>query len=314
MLSLAKGDEIATVTAKKKKFNIFIYGKDKLDDLEDEPPHLEVDEPIELLDDNFYRQIPRSDKKKLMTKLSADKYPFSSIGETDLLYDYQELANEYIDTMLRKQLHFDTSEHVFPIPQLYSERLYISAPSGAGKSYFTGEYIEQIRTKFGKKRQIYIFSRVDEDKALDRFPKKSVTRIPLEAKLWSEVQFSPEDFKKGICVFDDIDTIQDRVLAKKVQLLRGNMLETGRHSEITVISTSHQIQNFMETRQLINEAQYVVLFPRASSIYHISNFLEKYLGLNSYQIKQIYKLPTRWIFVSKQYPRYLLYQHGAMLL
>ena len=39
---------------------------------------------------------------------------------------------------------------------------------------------------FGKKRQIYIFSRVEEDNALDRFRKKSVTRIPLGVKLWSE--------------------------------------------------------------------------------------------------------------------------------
>ena len=153
-----------------------------------------------------------------------------------------------------------------------------------------------------------------EDESLDKFGKKVTVRVPLEKELWDKVSFTPEDFKNGICIFDDVDTIQDKSLAKKVQALRGNILETGRHSRITCISTSHQIQNFLETRQLINEAMYVVLFPRASSIFHIHNFLEKYVGLNSYQIKEIYALPSRWIFIAKQYPRYLIHQNGVMLL
>ena len=216
---------------------------------------------------------------------------------------------------VRKRIHFEIDDEVFPIPQLFSERIYISAPSGAGKSFFTADYVNAILDKFGKKRNIYIFSRVDKDESLDKkLPKRKVIRIPLTSEFWDEITFTPEDFKKSICIFDDIDSIQNKALAKKVQNLRGNMLETGRHSEITIISTSHQIQNFIETRQLINEAQSVVLFPKSSSIYHISNFLEKYMGLNKYQIDAIYKLPTRWIFFHKMYPRYLVYQHGVILL
>ena len=72
---------------------------------------------------------------------------------------------------------FNIKDNIFPIPQLFSERIYISAPSGAGKSYFTAEYILEIRKKFGKKREIFIFSRVDEDKSLDdKLPAKYVSK------------------------------------------------------------------------------------------------------------------------------------------
>lgn len=305
MLSLKQGDPIAKVTTSKdKEYEIFIYGKDNFNINKEEEPQNKVDNELALLDDVFYKTNSIKNKNKLLKDLGDG-----------IENEQTELAKEYIDTSMRKKYKVNIKDNIFPIPQLFSERIYISAPSGAGKSYFTAEYILEIRKKFGKKREIFIFSRVDEDKSLDdKLPAKYVTRVPLETELWDDVLFTPEDFKNAICIFDDIDSIQNKKLCKKVQALRNNMLETGRHSKITVISTSHQIQNFMETRQLINEAQAVVLFPRSSSKYHIGSFLEKHMGLTLAQINEIYNLPTRWIYLHKQYPRYLIYQHGVYLL
>lgn len=304
MLSLTRGDPICTVTPKNgKEFTVYIYGAQNFG--RNEPPHLKVDDELSLLDAVFFKTHGVKDKAKLLQQL-----------KDNVDNDDTQAAKEYIQDSLRKRITFPIEDEVYPIPQAYSERAYISAPSGAGKSYFTGQYVERIREKFGKKRPLYIFSRVDEDEALDKIkPKKLTTRVPLEEELWNTVQINPEDFEEGsIIVFDDIDTIQNKALRNKVQALRSNILETGRHNKLTVIATSHQIQNFMETRQLINEAAVVVLFPRASSKYHISSFLEKYMGLNSLQIKEIYALPTRWIYVHKQYPRYVISQHSIFLL
>ena len=305
MLSLKQGDPIAKVTTSKdKEYEISIYGKDNFNINKEEEPQNKVDNELALLDDVFYKTNSIKNKNKLLKDLGDG-----------IENEQTDLAKEYIDASMRKKYKVNLKDNIFPIPQLFSERIYISAPSGAGKSYFTAEYILEIRKKFGKKREIFIFSRVDEDKSLDdKLPAKYVTRVPLEDKLWNEVVFQPEDFKNAICIFDDIDMISDKKLARKVQALRNNMLETGRHSKITVISTSHQIQNFLETRTLINEAQAVVLFPRSSSKYHVGAFLEKHMGLNLAQINEIYNLPTRWIYVHKQYPRYLIYQHGVYLL
>jgi len=305
MLSLVKGDPVAEATLKKGQPPqlIKIYGAQDMH-VREEEPHLKVPDTTALLDDVFYKSNGLK-AKPLLAKLQR--------GEEG---DDVDAAKAYMKSSLQSLIVYDKSISVFPLPQLKSERLYIAAPSGAGKSWFTADYITRTKMLFQqKKRDVYIFSRVEQDESLDKkLNQKYVIRVPLDAELWNSVTFNPEDFEKSICVFDDVDQLADRTLKRKVQALRQNMLETGRHSQITVITTSHQIQNYHESRAAINESHSVVLFPKASSVYHVSSFLEKYVGMTSLEVKRVYNLPTRWIFVHKQYPRYLVWEHGVRLL
>ena len=100
---------------------------------------------------------------------------------------------------------------------------------------------------------------------------------------------------------------------KVLRNFRDDVLECGRHYGITAISTSHIIMNFGATRTLINEAQAVVLFPRGSSFQQVKGFLDRYLGFSNYDIEILKNLPTRWIFIWKEYPKYLIYEKGVML-
>lgn len=122
-----------------------------------------------------------------------------------------------------------------------------------------------------------------------------------------------EQFKESIIVFDDIDTLLNKALVKYIRSFRDDILETGRHYNITIISTSHLIANFLATRTLINEANAIVLFPRGSSFYAVSNFLERYLGFTKEQIRYVEKLPTRWIYFWKEYPKFAIHEKGAFL-
>ena len=158
-------------------------------------------------------------------------------------------------------------------------------------------------------RKIYIFSRVKEDKPLDRF--KNLERVDLDEFIQNKPQI--EEYKDGILIFDDIDTILNKLLVKVLRNFRDDILECGRHYGITCISTSHIIMNFGATRTLINEAQAVVLFPRGSSFQQVKGFLDRYLGFSNYDIDIIKNLPTRWIFIWKEYPKYLIYEKGVML-
>jgi hypothetical protein len=45
---------------------------------------------------------------------------------------------------------------------------------------------------------------------------------------------------------------------------RDDLLETGRHKDITVISTSHILRNYAKTRVLQNELELAILYPNAS--------------------------------------------------
>lgn len=77
--------------------------------------------------------------------------------------EFVEEANFYINNSLRTRIDFDdTYTKLFPIPQKFSERIYVPAPSGSGKSTFIGMYIEELTKLYGKKRKIFIFSRVEK--------------------------------------------------------------------------------------------------------------------------------------------------------
>jgi hypothetical protein len=200
-------------------------------------------------------------------------------------------------------------EYYFPIPQKKSERLYISAPSGAGKSTFIGKYLGELR-KISKNRPIFLFSRVEVDKPLDIF---KPIRIPLNREIFDENPLVPEDFRDCILIFDDIDTLIDKPLLKYLQHFRDDLLECGRHYGITTISTTHQILNFTETRKLLNEATAIIIFPKATGNYQLRSFLERYMGYDREEIEHIKKLPSRWLYLSKEYPLYMIYEKGIIV-
>ncbi len=123
-----------------------------------------------------------------------------------------------------------------------------------------------------------------------------------------------EECRNSICVFDDIDTIQPKKLAIACQALRNDLLQCGRKENIKVIATSHQLMNYKLTRDLLNSCNKIVFFPRGTSPYHITRFLLTYIGLDKKTASFVMKIPSRWIMIEKNYPSYLLYEHGCIIL
>tara|TARA_R110002096_G_scaffold376374_1_gene570068 strand:- start:77 stop:910 length:834 start_codon:yes stop_codon:yes gene_type:complete len=247
----------------------------------------------------------KEDKKKPKKK---EKKKGDKILQTYKLYDdnFTETNPNKVEEI---DIHDDT-KYFFPLPQKHSERIYISAPSGAGKSTFIGKYLGELRKVKGKKRPIFIFSRVENDEPLDVY---KPIRIPLDRKIFDEEPLKPEDFRDCILVFDDIDTLIDKPLLKYLQHFRDDLLECGRHYGITTISTTHQILNFAETRKLLNEATAIIIFPKATGNYQLRSFLERYMGFDKEQIEHIKTLPSRWLYLSKEYPLYMIYEKGIVI-
>jgi hypothetical protein len=309
MLSLKRGKEIAVITEghlKNKK--IFLYGKD--DFSQKQPSEFVVDtkERKKLIPNTYFRdkKIKIKDEKTILKHIDNDD-KINSIEER-LQEDYIKIQ-KVIEDKLKKELDFtDKSTKVFPIPQKFSERIYVPAPSGSGKSTFIGEYLKQLRILYPN-RKIVIFSRVEHDEPLDRF--KNMERVEL-------VEFSKsppevENFKNDILIFDDIDTILNKAIVRVLRNFRDDVLEVGRHFNITCISTSHIITNFHATRTLINEAQAIVVFPKGGSFGQIKGFLDRYMGFDKELIEAIRQMPTRWIYIHKEYPQYIIHEKGAIL-
>jgi len=189
------------------------------------------------------------------------------------------------------------------------EKIYISAPSGAGKSTFVGKWMKEYK-KSHKDSPIYVFSTVDEDKALD---KNNPIRINLDEDLLEE-PLEPVELEKSLVVFDDSDTIRQKEIRSYLALLRDHLLEVGRHYKIRLLITSHLLSNYAHTRRILNEATSVVVFPRAGTgTYHIKNFLKTYCGFDTIQTKKFINLPSRWVLVNRGYPQYVLHEHGAYI-
>ena len=198
---------------------------------------------------------------------------------------------------------------IVPLPQKHIvEKLYVSAPSGAGKSTFVGNWLIEARRMF-KKIPIYVFSSIKSDPALDPI---GVFRVPMNADVLDSCV--PEELKNSIIVLDDTDTIQDKEVGEIVEGIRDWILEQGRHFNERIIITSHLLMNHAHTRRILNEATAVCFFPRSGATYPIKRFLKEYVGLEQKMIEKILKLPSRWVCVYKTYPMYILHEHGAFLI
>lgn len=309
MLSLKRGKEIAIFDngiLKGKK--VFIYAENDFTKKKPSEFIIEAKERVKLIPTHYFRnkRIKIKDEKILKNHIKND-HKLNEIDEP--LHEHYIKIQQLIEERLKTNLDFqDKNVKLFPLPQKYSERIYVPAPSGSGKSTWIGEYLKQLRIKYPN-RTIVIFSRVDKDKPLDRF--SNVERINLED--FAEDPPKVEDFKGDILIFDDVDTILDRDIVKVLRKFRDDVLEVGRHFNITCISTSHLIANFHATRTLINEAQAVVLFGKGGSFGQIRSFLERYLGFDREFIDELKDLPTRWFYIHKEYPQYIIHEKGAIL-
>jgi hypothetical protein len=202
-----------------------------------------------------------------------------------------------------------TTGKLQPLPNTkIVEKIYISAPSGAGKSTFAGKWLKEFRRLFPDD-EIFLISSIPEDKPLDKN-----NPIRLDPDELVDVPIEEDDLENSVIIFDDTDTIKDREANKYILGLRDHLLECGRHYKIRMLITSHLISQYKATRRVLNEATSVVLFPKSGGTYQIKQFFKIQAGLEKEQMKKILRLKSRWVLYSATYPQYILYEKGAYLL
>jgi len=199
-----------------------------------------------------------------------------------------------------------------PLPDFNNtQRIYISGPTGSGKSYYIRMWLKEYIKVFPD-RPIYLFSDMLEDPALDDF--KNLMRFKLDEGLLKKKHIRPEKFKNSIVIFDDIDSIQDKKLYAYVLSLQNAILKTGRKLGITEIVTNHLMNNGIKTKEIYNECSIIVFPTRGSNFYALNYALKKYLGMDSKQVKHVARLPTRMATIFKDFPQFVMYEKGIYLL
>ena len=184
--------------------------------------------------------------------------------------------------------------------------LYVSGASGSGKSYYAMNYIKEYIKKFPKNKVI-LFSSVSEDKKLDQF--KNLIRVKLNEEFYNK-QLSIEDFKNTLVVYDDTETISNKMIAEKLENIMNLILTTGRHTNTFVLITSHNTNAGHRTKLILIESHSVTLFLKNMGGRSLKYVLEISFGLDKQQIEKIKKLPSRWMTIIKTYPMTVLYESG----
>ncbi len=211
-----------------------------------------------------------------------------------------------------------------PLPNEQNhDTLYVAGPTEAGKTTYLANYIKEYMITFPGK-PVIVISALPHDKPLDDL---GVKRINLKDKSLIERPLSIKELRGKLVVFDDFDSIEDPMIRKDMAELLDQVIKIGRikslenlstlerrYGDIDVLVTGHQLMNYKATREILNEATSITMFPNAGSSYHIEQILKRYIGLSKENIERIFALESRWVTIGKRYPNYVLYERGAYLL
>lgn len=213
---------------------------------------------------------------------------------------------------LGSKIQFES--HLIPVPDIINRQVvYIAGPSGSGKSTMAAEYITTFKKAFPD-RPIYIFSRKKNDPALDHLNPNWVCID--ERMVENPIDITTDIGSDGALVlFDDCATFIDDKIKKAVSKLMADILEVGRSLNIYCVVTSHLINpnERRDGRIILNESHSIVIFPKSGNSHAINYALKTYCGFSKKSIEEILNLPSRWVWISKQYPNYILYSNGAYI-
>jgi hypothetical protein len=107
--------------------------------------------------------------------------------------------------------------------------------------------------------------------------------------------------------------LSNKKIREEVCKLQNQLLEVGRHYNITCICTNHLPTNGKDTRRILNEAHSFTYFPHAATG-RIKYFLTEYLGLDKKTIAYMKRQNSRWATIFKNYPGEYMLEHEIGLL
>ena len=310
-----------------------------------ELPDIDVDNPLELIDDIDIKAAKKDMKlgtidTRILT--NAIKLKDSSKLSEGLKRAFDVLESK-AHKKLKGEIHFDGKDVSSVIPLIgngaYDRSILLVGPSGSGKSYLAKQIIRHDK----RKRPIALYSKVRDDPSLrdlqnQMIPKtvasgllrpgsglvEPIVSTEMVSRLNSIPIYSDDDLvclptdsdlENVITLFDDIDAFT----GERANYLRGYrdaILEAGRHKNITVLSTSHILSNYNKTRTMLNEAEYVVLFPNANRR-SADMFLKDRMGMSKSDRDHLIRRAGstgRYMIIRMSCPNLMIHSQGILLI
>lgn len=138
-----------------------------------------------------------------------------------------------------------------------------------------------------------------------------IRRINVESLVSAPMPLS--ELEDTLLLIDDVEDLP-KEQAAAVQELANRVANQGRHWRISMVYSQHLLTNYKATRNLLGECHHYVIYPTGTSKAQMRTLLRSYAGLDDDQLKELRRLPSRWVAVKRTYPPTVVYDRGAYLL
>lgn len=183
------------------------------------------------------------------------------------------------------------------IPPLPTVRLSVLGPSGVGKSTWINGFLETFeRMKPDAREYAWMFS--GEDPAYAK--RKKMEQMKLDDTVISDPPHA-EEFPPCVHVFDDIESLP-KDISEAVSRFRDQIFMAGRKLDESAIAVSHEILGGFSTKAILNESEYVVIFPHCNQEPIKKLMLKKY-NFSKDDVKWVLSRPTRWVLIKRSSPQ-----------
>jgi len=92
-----------------------------------------------------------------------------------------------------------------------------------------------------------------------------------------------------------------------------NILQIGRHFNVSICFTTHSPCAGNETKRLLSEANIITVFPKTTGNRALKYLLDNYLGLDKKQVDKIKSLKSRAVSIIRGYPMIVLSEKSVFL-
>jgi hypothetical protein len=201
-----------------------------------------------------------------------------------------------------------------PIPSMdpkWRHVKFYAGRGGSGKSKALAEWVKAWMVLYPD-RKIYGVSKakLHEDPAFKGIPIRQIDMDDIlkheHAKL---EEWFPEDC---LVIMDDFDTYKGKELAACLKM-QNDIMDLGRKRNVQLIITSHLLNNYNQTRNVIQSAEDLTFFPQ-TTLYNAFEYMLKKVGLSKDHILHAHKHMGDMVTVHTQAPCYMMGDDEVVLL
>lgn len=132
--------------------------------------------------------------------------------------------------------------------------------------------------------------------------------------IWAN-PIEPQELENSAILIDDIDFITDKKVNEALYELQNKVMGVGRHFNTTIFMTGHQICNYVKTRLILAEVDWVIVYPKSGPKNNLEYFFDNKLKIKDKEfLKKIINLPSRWAAIHVKHPMYVVHEKGVFVI